>query len=140
MLFRSPLTSNVKWTNSGTINTATTVDIPSSNIQEGLVKISSINPRVINEATQLVLASPTPSSYEQFGHSLYEAGFPDGRLLLVGAPQTNKLGLGNVYSYWLSTATTDIFNNISYIGQITTASITTLVSLWGNTISGSDNA
>ena len=140
MFVGAPLTSNVKWTNSGTINTATTVDIPSSNIQEGLVKISSINPRVINEATQLVLASPTPSSYEQFGHSLYEAGFPDGRLLLVGAPQTNKSGLGNVYSYWLSTATTDIFNNISYIGQITTASITTLGSLWGNTISGSDNA
>jgi len=140
MFVGAPLTSNVKWTNSGTVNTATIFYTPSSNIQEGLVKISGINPRVINEDTQLVLASPNPSSYEQFGYSLYEAGFLDGRLLLVGAPQVNKSGTGNVYSYWLSTATTDILDNISYVGQITTSSITTLGSLWGNTIGGSDNA
>lgn len=140
MFVGAPLASNVKWTNTGTVNTVTTVATPSINVQEGLVKISSINPNIINEVTQLVLASPYPNSYEQFGHSLYEAGLPSARLLLVGAPQTTNSGPGNVYAYWISTTTNDIANNISYIGNVSTSSITRVGSLWGNAISGSANA
>ena len=121
--------------NTGTVSTST---------QEGLVKISSIDPLTNEEYTQRVLLSPNPSSYERFGHSLYvqQTETDDGKLLLVGAPQIYNQGTGHVYAYLVTTSTVTTGTiDLSYVESVTTSSVTLASGdRWGYSISGSDDA
>jgi len=140
----APLVSNVKSsTTTTTVRFASKDGIPSNYTQEGLVKISSINPVSIAELPQRVLLSPNPSNNELFGSSLYEAGMSTGKLLLVGAPQNFTTGTGSVYSYWITTSTTAVGTiKIDYIKKVSTSSIqlSDVGSQWGASISGTPNA
>ena len=124
-----------------TVRYATDSASTSTRIEEGLVKISSIEPILTGEQTERVLLSPTPSNYEHFGQTIYFNNSSNGRLLLVGAPQTEKIGTGNVYVFMASTTSTNIVD-ISLIKQISTSTVTNgqVGALWGYSIAGSDNA
>ena len=143
----APFASNVKNndpTGEGylvTVRYATDSASTSTRIEEGLVKISSIEPILTGEQTERVLLSPTPSNYEHFGQTIYFNNSSNGRLLLVGAPQTEKIGTGNVYVFMASTTSTNIVD-ISLIKQISTSTVTNgqVGALWGYSIAGSDNA
>jgi len=111
----------------------------SNYVEQGLIKISSINPQILEENTQAVLTVPvSTSSYQHFGHSIYVQRNINTKLMLVGAPGTNNTGTGTVYAYQITTATNSI--NVAYVKQLTTSSVTTIGSKWGYSISGSDNA
>jgi len=143
----APLTSNVLTSStfvSGNLNLATPIGMPSNINEQGLVKISSINPTRFREVTQQVLASPYPNDHEHFGSSIYEASFFNGTLLLVGAPITINTGKGAVYSYWI---TPNVINtstiDVSYLGTVSNPYITTTSTQgiqWGNSIAGSLDA
>lgn len=124
------------------VNIPSTSTITGSYIEQGLVKISSINSSFVNDNTVEVLSSPTPASYEKYGSSLFVANKGTNKMLLVGAPQTQTLGTGSVYSYLVTTSTISTGTlNVSYVGKITTSSITTasIGSQWGYAISGSND-
>jgi hypothetical protein len=111
----------------------------SNYVEQGLIKISSINPQLLEENTQAVLTVPvSTSSYQHFGHSIYVQRNVDTKLMLVGAPGTATTGTGKVYAYQITTTTNLI--NAAYVKQLTTSSITSVGSKWGYSISGSDNA
>jgi hypothetical protein len=116
----------------------------SAYVQEGAVKISSVDPITAQEDTQHVLLSPNPSSYERFGHSLYiqQITTDDSKILLVGAPEIYNQGTGNVYAYRVTanTVTTGTVN-LSYIKSLNTASVVlSSGDQWGYSIGGSDAA
>jgi hypothetical protein len=140
----APLVSNVKSSSPiGNVRVASLTGTTSTYSQEGLVKISSINPVSIDEFPQQVLLSPNPSNNELFGSSLYEVGMSTGKLLLVGAPQNSTTGIGSVYSYWITTSTTAVGTiNINYNRTVSTSSIhlSDIGSQWGASISGTANA
>jgi len=144
MFVGAPLTSKVKSNDAvGSLRYASGTGSASSRTQEGLVKISSVDGTLIEEKTQKVLLSPYPSNYERFGTSIYEVATSLGKLLLVGAPQTNSLGTGTVYSYWVTTSTVTTGTvDISYKGKVINPVITlaNTGSQWGSIITGSDNA
>ena len=111
----------------------------SNYVEQGLIKISSIDPLLLEEKTQAVLTIPeSASSFQRYGHSIYVQRNVDTKLLLVGAPGTTTTGTGKVYAYQITTTTNLI--NASYVKQLTTSSITKVGSKWGYSISGSDNA
>jgi len=56
---------------SGSVNYSTGTETASTLTNQGVVKISSIDPILIEENTERVLLSPYPTSDEKFGHSLY---------------------------------------------------------------------
>ena len=139
----APMVSNIKSNDAGPIRYADITATPSTRTQEGLVKISSVDRTLVEEVTQRVLLSPEPSTYERFGSSIYQANFSTGKLLLVGAPQTNTIGTGTVYSYWVTTSTVNTGTiNIAYNGKLSTSTIkiSDVGSQWGTTISGSKTA
>jgi len=144
MLAGAPLTSGVKSNDpAGSLRYASDTGSASSIVQEGLVKISSVDRILIEEKTQRILLSPNPSNYERFGSSIYEVATSLGKLLLVGAPQTDTVGTGTVYSYWITTSTVTTGTiDVSYKGPVVSPAIGILNtgSLWGNVISGSNNA
>ena len=119
---------------------STNSESTSTRLEEGLVKISSIEPILTGEETQRVLLSPNPSNYERFGQTIYFNNSSDGKLLLVGAPQTSKIGTGNVYAFWMTTDLGTV--EMSVTKNITTSTITAgnAGALWGYSIAGSDNA
>ena len=145
LLFASaPGASGTRSNDVGNVRYAYSTGTTSTFTQEGLVKISAINPVTTEEYTQHVLLSPSPSSYERFGHSLYvqQAEIDNGMLLLVGAPQIYNQGTGHVYSYLVTTSTVTTGTiNLTYIELVTTSSVTLAPGdRWGYSISGSDNA
>jgi hypothetical protein len=110
----------------------------SSYVQQGLVKISSINSALVEEVTERVLVSPSPASYQRFGSSIYVQRSTGTKIMLVGAPSTLSTGTGSVYSY-------NITANTSTVGVTTTTQFYPPVTLttgsqWGYAIAGSDNA
>ena len=123
-----------------TVRYATNSASTSTRVEEGLVKISSIEPVLTEEQTQRVLLSPNPSSYEHFGHSVYFNSSSNGKLLVVGAPQNIDTGPGNVYAFSIATNTSTIHFNL--LNQLSTSTITSkqVGAQWGYTIAGSDNA
>ena len=111
----------------------------STRIEEGLLKISSIEPILVEDQTKRVLLSPNPVNYQRFGHSLYVQQNADPKLLVVGAPGTLTTGSGNVYVYSVSSSTvTSGTVNVSNVGELTLS--TNTGAQWGYSISGSDNA
>jgi hypothetical protein len=124
----------------GSIRYASLTGYQSSNDQEGLVKISSVDPISQEEVTERVLLSPAPRSHERFGSSLYlqSMSTASNKKLLVGAPHKSNVGTGTVYVYEISTGTAEV--NLTLVKTLNTSSINKIGSLWGNTISGSDDA
>ena len=120
-----------------TVRYATNSASTSTRIEEGLVKISSVEPVLTEEQTQRVLLSPNPSSYEHFGHSIYFNNSSNGRLLIVGAPQNIDKGPGKVYAFSMATTGTV---DVTLTAQLSTSTVTAKGSLWGYSIAGSDNA
>jgi len=110
-------------------------------VQEGLVKISSKSSKTLSQKTEFVLLSPDNSSnYQRFGSSLFVQRNSDVKLLLVGAPATGTTGTGAVYSYMVDSSEQSL--KITYTGVVlpqNTDSIS-IGSLWGYSISGSDDA
>jgi len=104
---------------------ASKVSIPSTStvlgtlIEQGLIKISSVNALTGEEKEVLVAASPSPSSYERYGSSIFVANKDDYKILFVGASNTPTLGTGTVYRYLLTTSTV----NTGTVNLTTTASI-----------------
>lgn len=138
----APSTSFVKTNTSGS-NVIFSVGIgyTSTNIEEGLVKISSINATSNSEVTERVLVNPAAESYARFGSSLYMSYTNDVKLLLVGAPYTATTGTGVVYAYQVATSNTveiirhpDAQTLLPFRINLTTGS------QWGYCISGSDNS
>lgn len=66
--------------------------------EAGAVKISTINPNTSDERTEVVLVSPTYSSYERFGSAIAANNLKVGDLL-IGAPGTASISSGSVYYY-----------------------------------------
>jgi hypothetical protein len=130
----APLTSKV--TLSPISVTATNT---STLVEQGLLKISSIDPTTIREDAIDLLISPNPSSYERYGYSVYVANKADSKLLMVGAPQTLTLGTGTVYVYLITTSTVSTGSlNISLTKSIKAPVLDADVgSQWGASISGS---
>ena len=124
----------------GSVRYASLTGSPSTNDQEGLVKISSINPISQEEITEHVLLSPYPRSYERFGSSLYlqSISTSSNKKLLVGAPYIANAGTGTVYVYEISTGTAVV--NLALVKTLNTSSINKIGSLWGTAIGGNDNA
>ena len=120
------------------IRYATNSASTSTRVEEGLVKISSIEPVLTEELTQRVLLSPNPKDYEHFGQSMYFSNSSNGKLLVVGAPQNVATGPGNVYAFSMTTDTDTV--NFSLTAQLSTSTVTAKGSLWGHAIAGSDNA
>lgn len=119
----------------GEVNYATENSAASLLQEQGLVKISSVDPLLVEENTEKVLISPFPSNYERFGSSICQIN----NLLLVGAPQSLSIGNGTVYKYNVTTASGVV--NLVYLGTITNAVLETASgSRYGHVISASDNA
>lgn len=116
MFIGAPAATNVR----ATTSTSTLICISSStfipsrtNINEGLLKITSKNFRSNGESTKVVLAQPfaTSSTYlsttatlqnSRFGHSIYnnQVEISTSTTLLVGAPgNTSYTGSGTVFAY-----------------------------------------
>ena len=142
----APGTSNVISTSStaplGGVRHSTGTGIASSYAQEGLVKISSVDPILFEEGTSTyVLLSPDPFDNQRFGSSIYAQQSTSTKILLVGAPSltTSTFG-GNVYSYIVD-ATSSIINvhtgttGIEILNPRTQAG-----DQWGYSIEGSNNA
>lgn len=122
-----------------TVRYATNSASTSTRVEEGLVKISSIEPVLTEELTERVLLSPRPSSYEHFGHSMYFNNSSNGKLLVVGAPQDINTGPGNVYAFSMTANTSTV--NFSLTAQLSTSTVTSKAGQqWGYAIAGSDNA
>ena len=88
-------------------------------VEQGLVKISSINAETITENTVAVIKSPNPSNNERYGSSIFVLNNTSTKVLLVGAPFTPTIGTGTVYRYVLNTSTI----NTGTLEIVSTASI-----------------
>jgi hypothetical protein len=118
------------------VGTSTTTYSPF--VQQGLVKISSINPTLLEEVTERILTTTSSVHYQRFGSSIYVQRSTGTKVMLVGAPGTSTTGSGAVYSY-------SITSNVSTFGLTTGTQLVSPVTLntgsqWGHSISGSDNA
>ena len=108
-------------------------------IEQGLVKISSINSSLLEEVTEKVLSIPgTAASYQRFGSSIFVERSTGTKIMLISAPGTATTGTGQVHSY-------SITANTSTVGITTGTQLYSPVSLttgsqWGYSISGSDDA
>jgi len=88
-------------------------------LEQGLIKISSINSDTLTENTVMLMKSPNPNNNERYGSSVFVASNTQTKTLLVGAPYTPTIGTGTVYRYVLSTSTT----NTGTLDIISTSSI-----------------
>jgi hypothetical protein len=112
-------------------------------LQEGAVKISSVNPVLIEETGEFVLLSPDPKDYERFGESIYVERSTGTKTVVVGAPGTKMTGTGVVYSFRLANIgpiTTSTTVKLDYVQPIRIEDFVTVTTgtQWGHTISGSD--
>ena len=114
----------------------------STTMHSGLVKISSVDPIVVQEVKRAVISSPSPTGYERFGSSIYaQQGLQTNQLLLVGAPGSITTGTGAVYAYRLAvnTSTSAITPNlVQTIANPITGS-DAVGTQWGYSISGSED-
>lgn len=134
MFVGAPSTSYTISTSPSTgLRSSTGIGATSSLVQEGLVKISSIDPVLVGEVVQYVLLSPNPSSYERFGSSIFVN--TGTNKLIIGAPGTITTGSGSVYSYTINSTSTSTALVQTYVGAITTSSVVS-GSQWGYSIDG----
>lgn len=114
-------------------------------LQEGAVKISSVNPILIEENSEFVLLSPDPKDYERFGESIYVERSTGTKTVIVGAPGTKTTGTGVVYSFRLTNVGTIVTSTtviLDYVQPIRIEDFVDSVATgtqWGHTISGSDS-
>lgn len=87
------------------VNIPSTSTLVGSLVEQGLVKISSINRETTVENTVEVVKSPNPASDERYGASIFVATKNNNKVLLIGAPFTPTSGTGTVYRYVLTTST-----------------------------------
>jgi len=137
MMVGAPAVSFVKSNAvSGQVNYSTGTEPASAFVEQGLIKISSIDPVLVEENTERVLLSPKPASYERFGSALFQTS----DFLLVGAPQTDTVGTGTVYAFGYSTSTGYVNFNYKGIVSTSTIQVASTGSRWGSSIVGSDDA
>jgi hypothetical protein len=110
---------------------------PSSLIQQGIVKISSVDISILEASTKAVVRAPDATNFQRFGSSIYVQRNTSTKLLLVGAPGTLTTGTGTVYSFNVNATTSTV--RVNYVKKITTSTVSTS-SQWGYSIGGSDNA
>lgn len=120
----------------GGLRYSTGTETASVLVQEGLLKISSVNPLLEEEQTEFVLLSPNPTNYQKFGSSIFVQKNTGSKILLVGAPGTVTTGSGAVYAYVVNSTGTDV--TVQYTSSITTSSVYA-GSLWGTKIVGTNN-
>jgi hypothetical protein len=116
----------------------------SSYLQEGAVKISSVDPKLVEEKSEFVLLSPDPKDYERFGSSLYVQRSTSTKTILVGAPGTRSTGTGVVYSFRVSNIGNTSTSTTVKLDYIQPIRIEDFVSAgtgtqWGSSISGADD-
>jgi hypothetical protein len=118
------------------LTTETTI---SSFVGQGAVKVSSVNPTLLQENSELVILSPSPSNYQNFGSSLYVQKNTSTKLLIVGAAGTQTTGTGHVYSYTLNVENSTVSS--VYDSELIPTGISLKVGAqWGYSVSGSDDA
>ena len=111
----------------------------SSYVQQGLVKVSSINPLLLEEVTEKILTAPvSTSSYQRFGSSIYVERSTGTKTMLVGAPSTLSTGTGSVYAYNITANTSTV--GVQYINSWYSGKSLNVGSQWGYAIAGSDDA
>ena len=107
----APYASYVR--NTGETNRLSEVDLvttPSSNANEGIVKLSKINFETSAYIDEWVFASPEPQANANFGHDIFVGTVSTGtKILFVGSPGQDS-GLGAVYysKMTISTTTVDV--------------------------------
>lgn len=82
--------------------------LPSDLTNEGAVKISSVNPLLVDEKEQCILLSPAPYNYENFGYSVYAQNNTSSFVLAVGAPGIISTGTGKVYAFNIDASTATV--------------------------------
>ena len=106
--------------------------------QSGLIKISSLNRSLSEQAEQLVIYNPSPSSFSRFGSALYvQRNTTTNKLVLVSAPGTISTGTGDVYAFKITVSSNTVTSTL--IGSVDSSN-QVYGGLWGNSISGSDDA
>jgi hypothetical protein len=133
----APGLNNAKGTGlPGGVRYATVSGSASGLAQEGAVKISSIDPILFTDNTELVLLSPDPTSYYRFGQSISVGN--SGTSLLIGEPGTENTGTGRVWSYNVDlTSSTFITTSSAYMLDTSDVPIT-VGSQFGYSISSSE--
>jgi hypothetical protein len=110
----------------------------SSFVQSGLVKISGVNYALTDEFEKLTINNPNPSNYSRFGSSMFvQRNTTTSKLVLISAPGTISTGTGSVYVYTVTANTSTVY---SHWTNTLSSPNPTLGGLWGNSISGSDDA
>lgn len=140
----APAASNISGSTSNGLRVAAgyanNFETTSTRIQEGLVKISSINPDILSDKTELVLLSPAPAPYQRFGSSIYVEQSTGPKLMLVGAPGTQTSNTGHVYAYNINAVDRVVLSYAAELFANTTgisSSVSTVGNRWGHCISGS---
>lgn len=138
----APATSYTKSiAGSSGVRVAASAGIASALVEEGLVKISSVNPLIVEERTELVLLSPAPASHARFGASMYVSPSASIKLMLIGAPSTVNTGTGAVYAYQVaSTNVVSVTMHPNGVAIVPFRLVLTTGAEWGYSISGSDDA
>lgn len=109
--------------------------------EEGALKISSINPLLFKEQTEVVLLSPTPTNYQRFGSSVFVEANTSSKILVVGAPSSISTGTGNVYAYSLNVISDNItITTSTYDLELFPPIALVTGDQWGYSISGNKNA
>lgn len=134
----APALSKANTSDTGNLRFATstsTVSLTNNFIQEGAVKISSIDPVLFLNKTEVVLLSPDNGKYpyQRFGKSFSVDA--QNNKLLVGAPGTANTGTGRVFVYDINLTSTSIIS--SFEGYLTTSSLV-IGSQFGYSISSSN--
>lgn len=147
----APLASNVKGTGSaGTVRYSTGTETPSSLVQQGAIKISSVDPITLKPQTEIVLLDPYAQNYKKFGNSIFvqrtvtekiiSTSTIDSKLLLVGAPGTATTGTGTVSAYSVHVSPTFAVTTTNIGITLFPHNTLTTGSLWGHLIVGSEDA
>ena len=111
----------------------------STYVQDGIVKISSVDIIVGNELQEALIQNPAHANFARFGSSMYvqRDSATSNKLLVVGAPYTATTGTGVVRKFTVnSTASV----TVTHVGSVTAPVTLTTGSQWGYSISGSDDA
>jgi hypothetical protein len=105
-------------------------------VQSGIVKISSINNILVQDATKLILRNPYDFNYSRFGSSIFVVRNSLVKSAYIGAPATATTGTGAVYKYTIDASTATVTASTPVIVHPSTALPN---SQWGYSISGSDD-
>lgn len=120
----------------GGVRYATVSASSSTYVQEGAVKISSLDPILFLDKTEQVLLSPDPNNFFRFGHAI-NLNNSTGRLL-IGEPGTSTTGTGRVWVYEVD-LTSSTFITSSTVVQLDTTGLSLQTgSQFGYSISSSN--